>query len=39
MFKGIYKMNFSFNEQPQNSDFMQKFNFKISIFGFYRNYP
>ncbi|OLY66028.1 hypothetical protein BWD12_08805 [Leptospira santarosai serovar Bananal] len=30
------KTNFSFDEQPQNGDFMQKLDFKTAIFGFYR---
>ncbi|OLY61961.1 hypothetical protein BWD12_15170 [Leptospira santarosai serovar Bananal] len=30
-------MNFSSHDRPQNGDFVRKFDFKISIFGFYRD--
>ncbi|EKR91850.1 hypothetical protein LEP1GSC005_3605 [Leptospira santarosai str. ST188] len=34
----FYRENeFSFDDRPQNGDFMQKFEFKIVIFGFYRD--
>ncbi|EMO85223.1 hypothetical protein LEP1GSC070_3527 [Leptospira santarosai str. AIM] len=35
--KYFYKMNFSFDDRPQNGNFMQKFDFKISIYLYYRD--
>nr|EMN19917.1 hypothetical protein LEP1GSC063_2089 [Leptospira santarosai serovar Arenal str. MAVJ 401] len=31
-------MGFSFGDWSQNGDFMQRFNFKIVVFGFYRGF-